>query len=134
MAAGELAGVPAWEELPGSVVPVVVPCEPAGVELVEPPEEEVELLEGVELMGSAALAAIDGSTVPMLPLSPVCDFDRLAAAVPPEVADNAAGPFFTADFFVLAAGEGSVGGAVTVASAGFTTAAAIAAVARGAGG
>jgi hypothetical protein len=68
----------------------------------------------------------------MPPLAAVCVFDRLAAAVPPEVADNAADPFFTADFSAFAVGAGAACGAVTVASAGFTTAAAISAVASGA--
>jgi hypothetical protein len=51
VAVDELAGVPAWDELPGSAVPVVVPCEPDGVALVEPLEEGVEPFAGVGFVG-----------------------------------------------------------------------------------
>jgi hypothetical protein len=115
-----------------AVVPPVVPAEPLGVVLL------VELLEGavdppavVVLEGLLALAAIEGSTVPTLLLEGVFE----VAAPDPTVEfliDGVAlgGVSAAVFFFALDVGAGGAVGAGAVETlAGWTTAAAIAAVA-----
>jgi hypothetical protein len=116
-----------------AVVPPVVPAEPLGVVLL------VELLEGavdppavVVLEGLLALAAIEGSTVPTLLLEGVFEVAAPDPTVEFLIDGEALGGVSAAVFFFFALDVGAVGavGAGAVETlAGWTTAAAIAAVA-----
>jgi hypothetical protein len=134
---GWLVGVELWAGEPlAAVIPLLVPPDPVGVELVEPLEGGVDPLAVVVVLeGLVALAAIEGSTVPTLLLEADFGADAPDASVELVPAGDcfSVAVFFASVFgFVFALGAAGVAGAgagTVVTLAGWTTAAAIASVA-----